>query len=63
MFSPLKMISEFFLFPTRPAMDFSVVLLKDYMYLEPDYRLTLMKIPEFVVWSQKKGDLLNGSVK
>ena len=26
MFSPLKMISEFFRFPTRPAMDFSVVL-------------------------------------
>ena len=43
--------------------DFSVVLLKDYMYLEPDYRMTLMKIPEFVLWTQKKGDLMNGSTR
>ena len=43
--------------------DFSVVLLKDYMYIEEDYKQKLMKIPEFGKWLQKKGSLLNGSVK
>ncbi len=43
--------------------DFSVVLLKDYMYIEEDYKQKLIKIPEFGRWLQSKGSLLNGSVK
>ena len=43
--------------------DFSVVLLKDYMYIEPGFREKLMMVPEFVKWMQSKGKLLNGSVK
>ena len=43
--------------------DFSVVLLKDYMYIEPEYRQKLMLVPEFVKWMQSKGKLLNGSIK
>ena len=43
--------------------DFSVVLLKDYMYIEPGFREKLMMVPEFVKWMQSKGRLLNGSVK
>lgn len=43
--------------------DFSVVLLKDYMYIDEDYKQKLMKIPEFAKWLQSKGSLLNGSVR
>lgn len=42
--------------------DFGVVLLKDYMYIEKDYKKKLIKIPEFNKWMQTKGSLLNGSV-
>ncbi|MBR1797570.1 MAG: AAA family ATPase [Clostridiales bacterium] len=42
--------------------DFAVVLLKDYMYLEPDYRDRLMTIPEFSRWMERKGVLLNGVI-
>ena len=42
--------------------DFSTVLLKDYMYLEEDYKKKLMTIPEFQRWLQTKGRLLNGNI-
>lgn len=42
--------------------DFSAVLMRDYMYLAPDYKQTLMKIPEFSRWLQTKGSLMNGAV-
>lgn len=42
--------------------DFSVVLLKDYMAIEEDYTLKLMRIPEFARWMESKGSLLNGSI-
>lgn len=42
--------------------DFSVVLLKDYMYIEKGYKEKLMRLPEFTKWLQQKGSLLNGSV-
>ena len=47
----------------RMPPDFSAVLLKDYMYLEKDFKQTLMNIPEFTMWLQSKGRLMNGSVK
>ena len=43
--------------------DFSAVLLKDYMYIEKDFKQTLMTIPEFGKWLQTKGSLMNGSVR
>ncbi len=43
--------------------DFSVVLLKDYMYIEDGYKENLIKVPEFNKWLQSKGSLLNGSVR
>ncbi len=46
----------------RMPPDFSTVLMKDYMYLEPDFRTVLMQIPEFSRWLNTKGRLLNGSV-
>ena len=42
--------------------DFSVVLLKDYMYIDENYKEKLMTIPEFTRWLQTKGRLMNGSV-
>ena len=43
--------------------DFSVVLIKDYMYIAPDFKNKLMLMPEFAKWMQNRGKLLNGSVK
>ena len=37
--------------------------MKDYMYLEKDYKTKLMSIPEFSMWMSKRGSLLNGTVK
>lgn len=42
--------------------DFSVVLMKDYLYLEKDYEKTLLGIPEFCRWMESKGSLLNGTI-
>lgn len=46
----------------RMPPDFSAVLLKDYLYIEKDYKQRLLLIPEFNRWMQAKGSLLNGSV-
>ena len=43
--------------------DFSTVLMKDYMYIDKDYKERLMLIPEFAKWLQSKGSLMNGSVR
>lgn len=42
--------------------DFSILLLKDYLYLEPGYRQKLMAVPEFIRWLTSKGRFLNGIV-
>lgn len=42
--------------------DFSAVVLKDYMYIEKDYKQKLMRIPEFSRWLQTKGSMINGAV-
>jgi len=42
--------------------DFSVVVLKDYLYLEKGYREKLMTIPAFARWLSTKGRMLNGAV-
>lgn len=42
--------------------DFSAVLLRDYLYIEKDFRQTLVTIPEFNKWLQAKGSLMNGSL-
>ena len=47
----------------RMPPDFSAVLMKDYMYIEADYRRKLMTIPEFNKWLQTKGSLMNGAVR
>lgn len=42
--------------------DFSTILMKDYMYIEKDFKETLLKIPAFSKWLQTKGKYINGSV-
>ena len=37
--------------------------MKDYMYIEKNYKEKLMRIPEFIHWLQTKGSLMNGSVR
>ncbi|MBQ4100544.1 MAG: hypothetical protein IJC83_03260, partial [Oscillospiraceae bacterium] len=49
-------------YANRMPPDFSTVLMKDYMYIEKDYKDTLLKIPAFSKWLQTKGTLLNGSI-
>ena len=42
--------------------DFATVLMKDYMYLEEDYKKKLMQIPDFRKWLEEKGSFLNGAL-
>ena len=42
--------------------DFSAVLMKDYMYLDKNYKEKLMRIPEFSRWLNTKGRFLNGII-
>lgn len=46
----------------RMTPDFSALVMRDYMYLERDYKQVLMGIPAFVRWYQTKGRLLNGHI-
>ena len=46
----------------RMPPDFSTVLMKDYQYIDEDYKRKLMTVPEFVKWNQQVGSLMNGSV-
>lgn len=58
----LKRIANSLIYANRMPADFSAVLMKDYMYIEKDYKQKLMQIPEFCTWLRTKGALLNGSV-
>lgn len=58
----LRRIANSIQYADRMPPDFSTVLLKDYMAIEPDYREKLLKIPEFAVWLSSKGKLLHGTV-
>ena len=46
----------------RMPPDFSAMLMKDYMYIEKDYREKLLQIPAFSRWLSAKGRLINGVV-
>lgn len=55
-------ITNSLIYADRMSPDFSVMLMKDYMAIEPDYRTKLMKIPAFMRWVSTKGKLLNGII-
>ena len=42
--------------------DFTLLVIKDYMYLEKGYKEKLMALPEMRRWLSRKGELLNGIV-
>ena len=58
----MEQIRNSIIYASHLPPDFSVVLLKDYLSIEKDYRMKLMRIPEFVRWLQTKGSLLNGII-
>ncbi|MGN0813396.1 MAG: ATP-binding protein [Candidatus Coproplasma sp.] len=58
----LNAIANSIAYADRMPPDFSTVLMKDYMYIDRDYKQTLMKIPAFYRWLQTKGKLLNGII-
>jgi len=43
--------------------DFGAVLIKNYIYIDKDFKERLLLLPEFARWLQKKGSLINGSVR
>jgi len=59
----LSRIANSIIYAQSMSPDFSTILMKDYMYIEENYKQKLLNIPEFVQWLQTKGKLLNGSVK
>ncbi len=58
----LSQIENSIEYALRMPPDFSTVLMKDYMYIEKDYKEKLLRIPAFLNWMRTKGNLLNGSV-
>lgn len=58
----MKMIAASISYADRMPPDFSVLIMKDYLYLDKDYRKKLMKLPEFKKWLSSKGGILNGIV-
>ena len=43
--------------------DFSLLLLKDYLYLDKDYKIKLLRIPEYEKWLKTRGKLLDGAFR
>ncbi|MBO5313402.1 MAG: AAA family ATPase [Clostridia bacterium] len=41
--------------------DFSTVLMKNYMAIEENFKLTLLRIPAFAKWARTRGKLINGT--
>lgn len=55
-------ITNSLIYADRMPPDFSAILMKDYMYIEPNYREKLLQIPAFSRWLSTKGRLINGVV-
>jgi hypothetical protein len=58
----MKRIANSVIYASKMPPDFSTVLMKDYMYIEKDYKQKLLGIPEFAKWLRTKGRLINGAV-
>ena len=59
----MRRIENSIIYGNQMPPDFSVILMKDYMYIEDDYRTKLLQIPEFAKWLSTKGKLLDGTVR
>lgn len=58
----IRRIANSIIYANTMPPDFSVLLMKNYMYIEKGYKEKLMRVPEFANWLRTKGSLLNGSV-
>ena len=58
----MRRIANSISYANKMPPDFSAILLKDYMYIEKNYKEKLMSIPEFAIWLRSKGRLINGAV-
>ena len=54
-------ITNSIIYADKLPADYSAVLMKDYMYIEPGYKEKLLKVPEFTKWLMTKGRLMNGN--
>ena len=54
-------ITNSIIYADKMPPDFSAVLLRDYMYIEKNYKEKLLRIPEFAKWLRTRGKLINGS--
>lgn len=58
----MRRIANSIVYAEKMPPDFSAILLKDYLYIEKDYKRKLLSVPEFERWLRTKGHLINGSV-
>ena len=58
----LPRIANSLAYADRMPPDFSTMLMKDYLYIEENYRQKLLQIPAFSRWLSTKGRLMNGVV-
>lgn len=49
-------------YANRMPPDFATVLMKDYLYIDKDFKEKLMTLPGFLKWLSAKGSLMNGVV-
>ena len=59
----MNLIENSIRYATKLPPDFSLLLLKDYMYLDKDYKVKLLKIPEYEKWVKTRGRLLDGAFR
>lgn len=57
----IRALENSIVYAMRLPADFSVVLLKNYMAIDEDFKRYLMTIPSFTKWLNSKGRLLNGN--
>lgn len=56
----MNRIANSIVYADKMPPDFATVLLKDYTYIEENYKNKLLLVPEFTRWLNTKGSLMNG---
>ncbi len=59
----IDMIQNSIRYAIKLPNDFALLLLKDYQYLDNNYRLKLLRIPEYEMWLKTRGKLLDGAIR
>ena len=58
----LEAIANSIAYANKLPPDFAAVLIRDYISFEDDYKLRLLKMPEFEQWLRTRGAMLNGLI-